>query len=129
MEAAGIFTFERLKVWQRSRLLAKKIYEITALEEFPQNEVFNLISQMRRSAISVASNIAEGTVRYTKKDRLRFINVSYSSAVELLNQLIISFELEYISEENYKLLRKKIEEICAMLSGLRKATQSNPRLS
>ena len=90
------FSFEKLNVWQKSRQLSVAIYTLT--KSFPDEERFGLISQMRRCAVSVSSNIAEGSGRHSSKDKARFTEISYSSLLELLNQLILSQDLELISE-------------------------------
>ena len=117
-----IFSFEKLNVWQKSKTLSVDIYKITS--KFPDEERFGLISQMRRCSISVSSNIAEGTGRNSPKDKARFTEISFASLMELLNQLIISFELNFIAKDQYELLRKEIEDISRMLNALRK-TQLN----
>lgn len=113
------FSFEKLKVWQKSRTLAVQVYKLTKL--FPKEERFGLVSQMRRSAASISSNIAEGSGRHKPKDKARFTEIAFGSALELLNQSILSFDLEYIEEKNYLLIRNEISEITAMLDGLRKS--------
>jgi four helix bundle protein len=116
------FSFEKLIVWQKSRILSVSIYKTTKL--FPDDERFGLTSQMRRCAISMASNIAEGSGRHTNKDKARFTEIAFGSALELLNQLILSNDLEYISNENYTQIRENITEITAMLDGLHKSQLS-----
>ncbi|MDX8552658.1 four helix bundle protein [Tenacibaculum sp. 1B UA] len=113
-----IYSFEKLEVWRESVSLTKDIYNLT--NDFPSNEQFGLISQLRRATVSIASNLAEGTSRISNKDKARFITISYSSAMEVLNQLIISRELNYVSEKDYILVRKKLEKITNMLNALRK---------
>ena len=112
-----IYSFEKLEVWKESIQLAVKTYKITDL--FPKDEKFGLISQMRRSSVSVSSNIAEGTARLTNKDKAHFMTMAYSSTLELLNQAIISKELEFISEENYKNIRFEVESITNKINALR----------
>ncbi|WP_417800676.1 four helix bundle protein [Tenacibaculum sp.] len=114
-----IYSFEKLEVWRESISLTKNIYSLT--NSFPINEKFGLISQLRRATVSIASNLAEGTARKSNKDKARFITISYSSAMEVLNQIIISRELNYISEKDYILVRKKLEKITNMLNALRKS--------
>lgn len=113
------YSFEKLLVWQKSRKLGVAIYKTT--QEFPKDELFGMTSQMRRCCISISSNIAEGSGRQTYKEKARFTEIAYASALELLNQLIISLDLEYINEENYIKLRNEIEEITFMLDALRKS--------
>jgi four helix bundle protein len=113
------FSFEKLHVWQKSKNLAVNIYKIT--EKFPSGERFGLISQMKRCSVSVASNIAEGTGRNSNKDKARFTEIAYASLMELVNQLIIANDLNFIEKEQYKSIRKDIEEISRMLNALRKS--------
>ena len=110
------FSFERLEVWKRSRLLTKNIYYQT--REFPDSEKFGIVSQLRRAAISVCSNIAEGSSRKSKKDQSHFYNLAYSSLMESLNQLIISNDLEYLETNVLSELRSEIHTISIMLNGL-----------
>ncbi|WP_179346621.1 four helix bundle protein [Winogradskyella ursingii] len=111
------YSFEKLEVWQESVLLVKLIYSIT--NSFPSEEKFGLVSQLRRASISIASNLAEGTSRKTQKDKAHFTTISFSSAMEVLNQLIISKNLDFIGENDYISARKKIEKITNMLNALR----------
>jgi four helix bundle protein len=110
------YFFEKLEVWQLSRKFTKEIYILT--KQFPKSELFGLVNQMRREAISISSNIAEGISRKTYKDQARFTGISYGSAIEVLNQLIISKDLEYVSENDYSRIRKQIEEITIKLNNL-----------
>jgi len=114
-----VFSFEKLNVWQKSKALSVSIYKVTGT--FPDEERFSLISQMRRCSISVSSNIAEGTGRNSMKDKARFTEIAFSSLMELLNQLILSYDLTFITEDQYQLIRKEIEEISRMLNALRKS--------
>ncbi len=114
-----IFSFEKLKVWQKARELSIKIYKSTKV--FPSDEQFGLISQMRRCSISISSNIAEGTGRHSPRDKARFTEIAYGSALELLNQSIISNDLEFITKEDCLVIRKQITEITAMLDALYKS--------
>lgn len=111
------FSFEKLDVWVESKEFSKSIYLIT--EKFPETEKFGLISQLRRASISICSNIAEGSARKTFKDKANFTTIAFSSSVEVLNQLILSYELNFLSEENYLLLRIKLESITNKLNSLR----------
>lgn len=110
------FSFERLTVWQDSRALAKTIYLLT--KEFPADEKFGLVSQLRRSVISVSSNIVEGSYRINNKDKINFMNIAFGSLMELLSQIIISKDLEYIKEEQYSELRSLIEKVSNKLASL-----------
>ncbi|NQY28474.1 MAG: four helix bundle protein [Flavobacteriaceae bacterium] len=116
------FSFEKLIVWEKSRQLAVEVYKIT--KDFPTEERFGLTSQIRRCSISVSSNIAEGSGRNSNKDKVRFTEIAFSSLMELLNQLIITQDLQLIDKDTYFELRLQIEEIGRMLNALRK-TQLN----
>ena len=114
---AHIYSFEKLLVWQTSIDLAKIIYTITS--KFPKDEVYGLSSQIRRAVVSVSSNIAEGYVKYSAKEQVRFTEIAYGSLMEVLNQIIIAREIEYINEDNYLKVRNGVEEISRMLNALR----------
>ena len=105
--------FKELKVWQRAHELAKFIYKIT--KEFPQDEKFGLVSQMRRAAVSVASNVVEGFHRYSAKVSVNFYNISDASLEELRYQLLLSKDLNYLSNEDYDESLKLSEEVSKML--------------
>ncbi len=111
------YSFEKLEVWIESKKLTKNIYLIT--KNFPPEEKFGLTSQLRRASISVCSNIAEGSARKTNKDKAHFTIIAFSSAVEVLNQIIIAHELEFIDLTEYKNLRNQIESITNKLNALR----------
>ena len=113
------FSFEKLIAWQKARELALEIYKITKL--FPKDELFGITSQMRRCSVSVASNLAEGSGRNSMKDKARFTEIAYGSALELLNQLILSFDFEYIEEQKYIEIREKITEVTVLINGLYKS--------
>ena len=108
--------FKNLQVWQKARVLNKEIYQIT--QAFPDDERFGLISQLRRASISVMSNVSEGSGRKTAKDFGHFITMSYGSALEIENLLIASLDLGYLSNETFKTLEDKINEVQRMLNGL-----------
>lgn len=114
-----LFSFEKLEVWKESKSLVKNIYELT--KEFPSDEKYGLTSQLRRASVSIASNLAEGTSRNTKKDKAHFTSLAYSSTMEVLNQLIIAQELELVTDEVYTELRDRIYKITNMLNALKKA--------
>ncbi len=113
------FGFEKLEVWQNSIQLSKLIYYLTL--SFPKEEIYGLTSQIRRAMISVSSNIAEGSSKNSLKDQARFSEIAFGSLLEVLNQIILAYELSYISEENYIDCRNKIEIISRQLNALRKS--------
>ncbi|WP_309607856.1 four helix bundle protein [Flavobacterium sp.] len=112
-----IYSFEKLEVWKESKNFTKLIYLATT--KFPETEKYGLTSQLRRASVSVCSNIAEGSSRQTNKDKAHFTTMAFSSAVEVLNQLIICFELNFISENEYLKLRRDLESITNKLNALR----------
>jgi four helix bundle protein len=108
------YSFEKLEVWQLSRNTVKDIYKIT--EQFPDKERFGLTSQIRRAIVSVSSNLAEGSSRKTSREQARFTQIAFSSLLEVLNQLILSTDLNYISTEELNEIRPKIEELSNKLN-------------
>ncbi|MBR5622443.1 MAG: four helix bundle protein [Opitutales bacterium] len=113
------FNFEKLQVWQKARELSKEVYACT--RSFPASEQFGLVSQMRRAAVSVSSNIAEGMSRTSVREQIRFIEVAYGSLMELFCQIRLAGDFAFIAEVNVENFRVRIREIAAMLSGLRKS--------
>jgi four helix bundle protein len=111
--------YKELKVWQKGRELVKFIYELT--KNFPKEEVYALTSQVRRAVVSVPSNIAEGAGHFSSKEFSRFLEIAYASTCELDTQIILSFDLNFISEDELNKFNIYIEEIQKMLSGLLKS--------
>ena len=114
-----IFSFEKLEVRKEAILLSKEVYKIT--KGFPENEKFGLVSQLKRATNSISSNLAEGTTRNTNKDKAYFTTIAYSSTMEVLNHMILSKELDFITEEKYLNVRLQISKISNMLNALRKS--------
>ncbi|WES96971.1 four helix bundle protein [Chryseobacterium arthrosphaerae] len=108
--------FKELLVWQKSIDFVTEIYRIT--ETFPKTEVYGLISQIRRAAVSIPSNIAEGNSRRSKPDYLQFLKISRGSCAEVETQLVISKNLGFFNEGDYLQLNQEIIEISKMLNGL-----------
>ena len=109
-----IFGFEKLDVWVSSIELSKLIYKATS--SFPVDEKYGLVSQLRRAAVSVSSNIAEGSCKASLKDQSRFSEIAFGSLMEVLNQIIISKNLEYISDDVYFHIREEIEKLSRLLN-------------
>ncbi|WP_316773192.1 four helix bundle protein [Pedobacter frigiditerrae] len=114
-----IYPFEKLEVWQLSRKFRKDIYKL--VNQFPREELFGLTSQLKRSASSIGDNISEGSARLTAKDRAHFFVIAYSSAIETVNHLIGAYDLSYITENEYLLMRTPLEEITNKINALHKA--------
>ena len=110
---------KKLIVWQKSISLVKLVY--TSMHSFPADEVFGLVSQIKRAVISIPSNIAEGFGRGSKKDCKRFIHIALGSATELDTQIIISKELGFLSQKDYVIIDSLLIEIKKMLKALIKS--------
>jgi len=117
-----VFAFEKLKVWEEIRSLIKSIYLLT--KKYPDDEKFGLVVQMRRAIISVSSNLAEGTSRTSSKDQAHFHQLSYLSLMEVLSQLIVSNDLEYLNEVEFNETRAKIECVSYLLNQLRSSSST-----
>lgn len=109
-------SFKELIVWRKSMDLVLEIYKIT--ENFPVSERYGLISQVRRAAIAIPSNIAEGYVRFHIKEYSQFINIAFASGAELETQLELSKKLNYIKENDYNRVISLLNEIMKMLNKL-----------
>jgi four helix bundle protein len=107
------YNFQDLKIWVRSKNLAKQVYVLTT--QLPEIEKFGLTSQMRRAAVSVPSNIAEGSKRSTKKDFAQFLRIAQGSLAELETQTIIAEEIFSLKTGS---IRSEIKEIQNMIHGL-----------
>jgi len=106
--------YRDLKFWQLSRGFCKDIYVIT--DSFPENEKFGLVSQLRRASVSVPSNIAEGASRVSDKDFSRFLLISLGSCYEIDTQLLISYDLGFVSKTELQQLQKTLDQIIKMMS-------------
>lgn len=109
-------SFRELKVWQASIEFSLTIYQLTS--EFPKHELYGMTSQMRRAAVSIASNIAEGSARSSRKDFNQFVLIAKGSLCELQTQLIIANRLRYVSVQKIAVAERQAQEIAQMLSGL-----------
>ena len=114
------FAFEKLDVWNESRKLTKSLYLKT--KTFPEYEKFGLNSQIQRAAVSICSNIAEGSSRRSLKEQKMFYQIAYSSLMEVMNQIIISADLNFIDDYFLKETRERVLRISRMLNGLRNST-------
>lgn len=109
-------THKDLEVWQKAIAFVTDVYNQTG--SFPKEELYGLVSQLRRSAVSIPSNIAEGAARQSNKEFIQFLYVALGSLMELDTQLIIAKNLNFLSDENLNDLQTKADEIGKMLSGL-----------
>lgn len=115
--------YKNLTVWRKSIELVKDIYKIT--QKFPKEEVYGLVSQMRRCAVSIPSNIAEGNTRQTTKETIQFFYYAKSSAAELETQIIISQELNYVDSEYLSIIENQINEISGLIKSKQDILNSN----
>lgn len=113
------FTHEKLKSWQLAKYFARRVYEVTGT--YPAAERYSLVDQLRRAAVSVMSNLAEGSGRTNARDQAHFSQLAYGSLMETDAQLQLSMDLGYLPETVYRDLRQAIQELSAAISGLRAA--------
>lgn len=118
-----MFPFEKLDVWQKAIDFADLVY--TQTRHFPADERFGLTNQMRRAAVSVSSNIAEGTSRMSQTDFRRFIEIATGSVFEVVSQAFIGRRQEFLNQDGFQALYTAAEEIGRMLSGLRRSLTSD----
>jgi len=114
-----MFPFEKLEVWQKAIDFADRVYRLS--RAFPDDERFGLTSQMRRAAVSIASNIAEGSARYSRDDFARFIEIAMGSLFEVVTQATIGRRQGFLSESDHRQLYEAAETQGRMLSGLRRS--------
>jgi four helix bundle protein len=112
-----LYSFESLKAWQEARSLVVDVYQL--LDKFPKFEKYALCDQLRRSIVSVPSNLAEGSGRSSLKEQIHFIEISYGSLMESYNQLIIATDLNYIDVQSLENIKPSIDTVARMLNGLR----------
>ena len=117
------FKFEKLVVWQKAIEYANLLYSVT--DEFPSRENFGLTSQLRRAAVSVSSNIAEGNSRSSRADYARFIEIAYGSLMETVSQLHIARLRQFCNQDQFRQLTQDAAVIARMLSGLRSSLTSD----
>ena len=112
-----VFSFEGEEVYQAARLLVRDVYRLQ--QKFPQTETYALGDQIRRSASSVTSNIAEGSGRNSYKEKIHFIEIAYGSLMEAFSQLQIAQDLGYLTEQDIDTIRPQFISVAKMLSGLK----------
>lgn len=112
-----VYSFEKLDTWQDARKFVSWIYEISL--KFPLNEQYGITSQIKRASISIVSNLAEGSGRKSPKDQAYFYQVAFSSAIEVLNLLIIASDVGFLAIEIMKEGRSQLEKITNKINALR----------
>src|SRR6266705_148561 len=114
-----MFNFEKLYVWQEAIQFADLVYELTG--DFPGEERFGLTNQMRRAAVSISSNLAEGSSRASRTDFARFVEIATGSLFEVVSQAKVSLNQRFVTESAYEEIASTTEKQCRMLSGLRRS--------
>lgn len=115
------FSFENLEVYGKARSLVSDVYRIQ--KNFPKEEIYGLGDQMRRAAVSITANLAEGSGRQSTKEKIHFIEISYGSLMEVFCELQTACDLGYITDEQFNTLRPRFTDIAKMLSGLRNSLE------
>jgi four helix bundle protein len=118
--------FKELKVWQKAYALSLSVYE--AARVFPREEIYGLTSQLRRSAVSVGANIAEGCGRRSDGELVRFLQIARGSASEMEHHLLLARDLKFLSAGTHQDLEKRLQEVQRMLASLVSSIQEKSRL-
>ena len=121
------YYYKKLKVWQKAMQLVVQVYKAT--KNFPKHEQYGLISQLRRSVVSIPSNIAEGHGRNSDKEIVRFLDIARGSIFELDTQLEISRQLSYLNPKDFEILFGLLDETSRILTGLRKSKSQPSQLN
>ncbi len=111
-----ILSHKDLEVWQKAMDLVESVYSLT--KDFPKEEIYGLTSQMRRSAVSIPSNIAEGHSKKSTREFIRYVNIASGSAAELETQLLISKRLGYVRDDSFKRVLESLNAVGKMLNKL-----------
>lgn len=116
------FNFEKLTIWNEARVLVKEIYKVTST--FPKDEMFGLTNQLRRAAVSILLNLAEGANRTSKKEKMRFYEMSHTSIDEVVAALYIACDLGYISQKDFDRLYALLNTQAAKTVALKNSIKS-----
>ena len=109
-----MFDFRNIIAWQRAHAFVLEVYKVT--RNFPEAEKYNVVSQFQRAAVSISANIAEGYKKLGKNDKLRFMNIAQGSLSECENYILLSYDLKYISEEEFEHLKLLADEVGKVLN-------------
>lgn len=112
------YSYKNLEAYKESKTLVKQVYAL--LKQFPREEQYALCDQLRRAVISVPSNLAEGSGRYSVKEQLHFREIAYGSLLEVECQIDIAHDVKYVSDSEFINVNNQIDKVSALLSGLRK---------
>ena len=125
--AFDTFSYRKLDAYQKAKEFVIYVYKL--LKQFPKEEQYALCDQLRRAAVSIPSNIAEGMGRFSNKEKAHYLEIAYGSLMEVFFFLNIAHRLGYITDEKLNNFRKEIEFIAKPISGLRKSLLPNPSTS
>ena len=117
------YPFEKLEVWQEARILVKEVYTLTS--HFPESKKYGLTSQLRRAAISIPSNLAEGSARRSPKDQLRFYEIAYGSLMELITQILLAKDLSFINDRQSCEIERRSSKLSYRLNSLYRSRLDN----
>ena len=117
--------YKKLEIYSQAKKVTKEIYKVTA--NFPPSELYGITSQLRRAAVSIGANIAEGCGKYGDKDFLRYLHISIGSLREVHYELELAYELDYIKKEEYTMLDEEIDKLGAMLYLFTKRVENKPK--
>ncbi len=112
------YSFEKMLAWIKAKELAVFIYPAT--QNFPIDEKFGMVSQIKRAATSVVHNLAEGSARITNKEKARFYEMAYGSNIEVLSETIVAYELKWLNDDQYCFIRNKVDEVSFLIAKMRK---------
>jgi len=126
-EARRRFRFEKIETWQLARILNRGVYSTT--RKFPKEELFCLTSQLRRASVSISSNIAEGSGRNSDADFAHFLEIAYGSLMEVVSQLFIALDEEYLAQDVFDRLACDADVLAGKIVALSKSLGRAPRLS
>ena len=116
------FGYRKLIAYVKAREVRRKVYRL--IKNFPKEEQFALCDQLRRAAVSITSNIAEGMTRYSNKDKTHFLEISFGSLMEVMSQLEVAYDEKYINEDDFNNMETLIAETARVLSGLQNSFNS-----
>jgi four helix bundle protein len=119
MKTPHQYSFEKLRVWQAARQLAKQVYLLTS--KFPKHEIYGLTSQCNRAAISSAANLAEGSSRQSRKDQAHFSEIAYGSSIELACLLVLCRDVAILTVESERDMRASIDQLSSQLNALHRS--------
>ena len=113
------FGYRNLVAYEKAREVVRRVYYVT--RSFPKDEVFALSSQMRRAAVSITSNIAEGMTRYSVKDKVHFLEIAYGSLMEVMSQMEVAEDQKYITTAEFQNFEVLVADVARLISGLQKS--------